>query len=109
MIYVTGPSNYIYAETASLHVTTHVLYHSLDHLLLIKLFISTSLSPAEVQDKMNLQKLRDRRWLLQPSCGSSGDGLYEGLEWLKSQYLGEAWEDSPSIEVAPAALRAMSN
>ena len=59
------------------------------------------MSPTKVQDKMGLSRLRDRRWLLQPSCGSSGDGLHEGLEWLRSQHLGE--EDSQSV--APAALR----
>ena len=49
---------------------------------------------AEVVDKLGLHSLRDRNWYIQPTCATDGSGdgvrgLYEGLEWLRSQYLGE--------------------
>jgi len=41
------------------------------------------MSPAEVQERLGLNMLRDRNWYLQPSCATGGDGLYEGLYWIK--------------------------
>ena len=52
---------------------------------------STVMTAAEIQEKMGLHKLRDRKWCVYPTCGASGDGLYEGLEWLRSQHLGEEY------------------
>ena len=40
---------------------------------------------AEVADKLGLHHLRNRHWHIQSSCATSGDGLYEGLDWLSSQ------------------------
>jgi hypothetical protein len=34
--------------------------------------------------KLNL-KLRNRNWYIQATCATSGDGLYEGLDWLSNQ------------------------
>jgi ADP-ribosylation factor protein 1 len=48
------------------------------------------MNAAEIADKMGLHELRDRQWYIHPTCATSGDGLYEGLEWLRSQHLGEA-------------------
>ena len=56
---------------------------------------------AEITDKLGLQSLRQRIWVsfeftllkeqvlisiqyIQSTCATSGDGLYEGLEWLSS-------------------------
>jgi len=36
----------------------------------------------EVTERLGLQKLRNRQWYIQGSCGNSGDGLYEGLDWI---------------------------
>lgn len=41
-----------------------------------------ALKPHEVQEKLGLTRFRERIWYVQPSCASSGDGLYEGLQWL---------------------------
>jgi len=38
----------------------------------------------EVTDKLGLHSLRHRQWYIQSSCAVSGDGLYEGLDWLSS-------------------------
>lgn len=41
-----------------------------------------AMKPQEVQDKLGLGRIKDRTWYVQPSCSTSGDGLYEGLTWL---------------------------
>eukprot|EP00731_Ephydatia_muelleri_P030283 Em0021g806a len=38
----------------------------------------------EITEKLGLNDLRDRQWYIQSTCASSGDGLYEGLEWLEN-------------------------
>ena len=53
------------------------------------LFIFLAMSPVELQEKLGLTKLRDRVWYVQPSCATSGDGLYEGLTWLTSNHKGK--------------------
>lgn len=39
-------------------------------------------TPAEVTDILGLPKLRERIWYVHPSCATTGDGLFEGLNWL---------------------------
>ena len=41
--------------------------------------IKIAMSPAEITDKLGLHRMRDRNWFVQPSCATSGDGLFEGL------------------------------
>ena len=41
-----------------------------------------SMSCNEVADKMDLSLLRGRRWFVQACSATSGNGLYEGLDWL---------------------------
>jgi len=43
-----------------------------------------ALSVAEISDKLGLHSLRSRQWYIQASCAKSGDGLYQGLDWLSS-------------------------
>jgi ADP-ribosylation factor protein 6 len=61
------------------------------------------MSPAEVTEKLGLHKMRDRSWYVHPrlvfdniseslgqasdsavlySCATTGEGLFEGLQWL---------------------------
>nr|DBA32955.1 TPA: hypothetical protein GDO54_000698 [Pyxicephalus adspersus] len=40
---------------------------------------------AEITDKLGLHSLRHRNWYIQSTCATSGDGLYEGLDWLANQ------------------------
>lgn len=53
---------------------------------------STALKAKEVEDEMELHKLHDRNWHIHPTCATSGEGLYEGLEWLRAQHLGEEYD-----------------
>merc|ERR1712207_112393 len=44
--------------------------------------LPNSMTPAELSEKLGLHDLRQRQWYIQSACATSGDGLYEGLEWL---------------------------
>ncbi|KAJ9468607.1 ADP-ribosylation factor [Diplonema papillatum] len=44
--------------------------------------LPNAMSTAEVTDKLGLHSLRQREWYIQGSCATTGEGLYEGLEWL---------------------------
>ena len=35
-------------------------------------------------EKLGLQSIRQREWFIQATCATTGDGLFEGLEWLSS-------------------------
>lgn len=43
------------------------------------------MSAAELTDKCGLNALRARTWYVQATCATSGDGLYEGLDWLSNE------------------------
>ncbi|XP_054767740.2 ADP-ribosylation factor 2 [Lytechinus pictus] len=48
--------------------------------------LPNAMQVAEVTDKLNLNRLRNNRsWYVQATCATSGDGLYEGLDWLSNQ------------------------
>ncbi|XP_048652746.1 ADP-ribosylation factor 1-like [Marmota marmota marmota] len=40
-----------------------------------------AMNTAEITDKLGLH----RNWYIQATCATSGDGLYEGLDWLSNQ------------------------
>lgn len=42
-------------------------------------FIADSPKPAVVAEAMSLHKMADRRWFIQGTCASTGEGLYEGF------------------------------
>jgi len=42
----------------------------------------------DIISKMDLHSERARRWHVQSSCAITGDGLYEGLDWLAGQIIG---------------------
>jgi small GTP-binding protein len=41
-----------------------------------------SMSVSEVTERLALNSVRDRKWYVQGACATTGDGLYEGLDWL---------------------------
>lgn len=56
-----------------------------DALLLVfanKQDLPNAMNAAEITDKLGLHSLRQRTWYIQATCATSGDGLYEGLEWV---------------------------
>ena len=44
--------------------------------------LPNALDIKQVTDKLCLNQLRNRTWYIQSSCATTGDGLYEGLDWL---------------------------
>ncbi|TNN82475.1 ADP-ribosylation factor 3 [Liparis tanakae] len=47
--------------------------------------LPNAMNAAELTDKLGLHSLRHRNWYIQATCATSGDGLYEGLDWLANQ------------------------
>nr|ABI14192.1 ADP-ribosylation factor 1 [Pfiesteria piscicida]ABI14193.1 ADP-ribosylation factor 1 [Pfiesteria piscicida]ABI14201.1 ADP-ribosylation factor 1 [Pfiesteria piscicida] len=44
--------------------------------------LPNSMTAAEVAEKLGLQELRRQQWFIQAACAATGEGLYEGLDWL---------------------------
>merc|ERR1712048_733424 len=44
--------------------------------------LPNAMPAAEVTEKLGLNNMRNRQWFIQSACATTGDGLYEGLDWL---------------------------
>merc|ERR1719185_30833 len=44
--------------------------------------LPNAMTAAEVTEKLGLHSMRNRQWFMQSACATTGDGLYEGLDWL---------------------------
>ncbi len=51
-------------------------------LYLNKIDIPNGLQSSDINKQMKLNDIRNRQWILQPCCVLTGEGLYEGLDWL---------------------------
>ncbi|XP_077487478.1 ADP-ribosylation factor 2 [Amblyomma americanum] len=47
--------------------------------------LPNAMAAAELTDKLCLNQLRNRKWYIQSTCATQGNGLYEGLDWLSSE------------------------
>eukprot|EP01017_Pseudomicrothorax_dubius_P045798 TRINITY_DN7977_c0_g2_i1.p1 TRINITY_DN7977_c0_g2~~TRINITY_DN7977_c0_g2_i1.p1 ORF type:complete len:189 (+),score=29.72 TRINITY_DN7977_c0_g2_i1:28-594(+) len=56
--------------------------------------LAGAMNPAEVTEKLGLHTIRNRLWYVQGSSAVSGDGLYEGLDWLTNTILKNEEYDS---------------
>ena len=45
-----------------------------------------ALSSSDLADRLGLRNVRDREWYIQSSNATTGDGLFEGLDWLAAQF-----------------------
>ncbi|KAL3523574.1 hypothetical protein ACH5RR_016408 [Cinchona calisaya] len=52
--------------------------------------LPNAMNAAEIADKLGLYSLRQRHWYIQSICGLSGEGLYEGLDWLSNNIANKA-------------------
>ncbi|KAJ3194333.1 Arf GTPase arf1, partial [Entophlyctis luteolus] len=52
--------------------------------------LPNAMNAPEITDKLGLHSLRLRQWYIQAACATSGDGLYEGLEWLSTNLKNKA-------------------
>eukprot|EP01083_Nonionella_stella_P152893 490550_1 len=46
--------------------------------------LPNSMSINEVSERLQLNSIRNRAWHIQSTCAKTGDGLYEGLDWLSN-------------------------
>jgi ADP-ribosylation factor 1/2 len=44
--------------------------------------LPNAMTITEMTEKLKLRSMRSRDWFIQSACGVSGDGIYEGLDWL---------------------------
>jgi len=47
--------------------------------------LPNAMNAAELTDKLALHTIKSRSWYIQATCATSGDGLYEGLDWLSNE------------------------
>merc|ERR1711968_93218 len=46
--------------------------------------LPNAMNAAEITDKLGLHALKQRHWYIQAAIATSGEGLYEGLDWLQA-------------------------
>ncbi len=72
--------------------------------------LPNAMSVAEITDRLGLHALRQRQWTIQGCCATSGDGLYEGLDWLstalRDRHTFKARAEKAAAAAASARLRA---
>jgi ADP-ribosylation factor protein 1 len=44
--------------------------------------LPNAISAPNMADKLGLHGLHQREWNIQVCCATTGDGLYEGVDWL---------------------------
>lgn len=44
-----------------------------------------AMTASELTNALNLNNMRNRRWYIQATCATQGQGLYEGLDWLSNE------------------------
>ena len=51
--------------------------------------LPNAMKAVELRGKLGLDQLRCRNWYLQSACATTGEGLYEGLDWLSRAVAGK--------------------
>lgn len=46
--------------------------------------IKNSMTAAEISQQLNLTSIKEHAWHIQACCALTGEGLYQGLEWIVS-------------------------
>nr|GLL27610.1 ADP-ribosylation factor-like protein 5 isoform X2 [Ipomoea trifida] len=52
--------------------------------------LKEAMTPAEITDAISLHSIKNHDWHIQASCALTGDGLYDGLEWIAQRVTGKA-------------------
>jgi len=55
--------------------------------------VAGCMTAAEISKQLNLQSLRSHKWQIQSCCALTGEGLYQGLEWIASNIKSRWWKD----------------
>lgn len=87
LIFVVDSSNREEIDTAKYELTTLWERSEVreDAALLIyanKQDLPDAMNEEEVIERLGLRSFRNKNWYVQTACAVTGDGLYEGLEWL---------------------------
>merc|ERR1719221_1928185 len=86
LIYVVDSNDRDRTEVAREELTSMLNEDEMrDAVLLVfanKQDLPNSIAAAEVTEKLGLHSLRHRQWYIQSACATTGDGLYESLDWL---------------------------
>jgi len=51
--------------------------------------LPNALSVQKLTEKLQLNNIRNRAWYIQATCATTGDGIYEGLDWLSAKLTGK--------------------
>eukprot|EP00735_Rhodelphis_limneticus_P003826 TRINITY_DN15353_c0_g1::TRINITY_DN15353_c0_g1_i1::g.22700::m.22700 TRINITY_DN15353_c0_g1::TRINITY_DN15353_c0_g1_i1::g.22700 ORF type:complete len:179 (-),score=11.73,sp/Q7RVM2/ARF_NEUCR/53.53/5e-61,Arf/PF00025.16/1.5e-53,G-alpha/PF00503.15/0.22,G-alpha/PF00503.15/7.6e-07,Miro/PF08477.8/6.5e-08,SRPRB/PF09439.5/8e-07,Ras/PF00071.17/3.3e-06,ABC_tran/PF00005.22/0.00016,Gtr1_RagA/PF04670.7/0.00024,MMR_HSR1/PF01926.18/0.0021,NACHT/PF05729.7/58,NACHT/PF05729.7/0.012,GTP_EFTU/PF00009.22/42,GTP_EFTU/PF00 len=71
------------ARTELHEILSHELLKNVSLLVLAnKQDLPDAIPPAEMVTELALGKLGDRKWHVEGSCAVTGDGIFEGLDWL---------------------------
>jgi small GTP-binding protein len=49
--------------------------------------LTGAMTASEIIDALDLGSIRSQNWYIQATVATTGDGLYEGLDWLKNELL----------------------
>eukprot|EP01113_Clastostelium_recurvatum_P028642 TRINITY_DN3461_c0_g1_i1.p1 TRINITY_DN3461_c0_g1~~TRINITY_DN3461_c0_g1_i1.p1 ORF type:complete len:205 (+),score=36.62 TRINITY_DN3461_c0_g1_i1:1-615(+) len=86
LIYVVDASDRERIEESKEELTKLLTEAELSDVLVLvfanKQDLPNAASESELVDMLELRRLKNRRWFMQPACAARGDGLYEGLDWL---------------------------
>ena len=85
IIFVVDSTDEERFETVKLELNRMIVDEDLqDACLLVlanKCDLSNAIRPSALAEKIGLHSLKNK-WHIQSTCATTGDGLYEGLEWL---------------------------
>merc|ERR1712151_1461821 len=93
LIYVVDSNDRDRSEDAREELTKMINEDEMrDAVLLVfanKQDLPNAMAVQEVTEKLGLHNMRNRQWFIQSACATTGDGLYEGLDWLSKALSGK--------------------
>jgi ADP-ribosylation factor 1/2 len=48
--------------------------------------LPNAMGVSEIAEKLNLSNVKNRKWYIQATTATTGEGLYEGLDWLSREF-----------------------
>ena len=51
--------------------------------------LPNAMGVSEIAEKLNLSTVKNRKWYIQATTATTGEGLYEGLDWLSREFAGK--------------------
>jgi len=89
-IYVVDSNDVKRIEESALELENLLREEELKNAVLLVLAnkqdLPKSVSVSELTERLGLHRIRDRPWNVQAICGITGDGIYEGMEWLAKEF-----------------------